>query len=59
MGRRRRPPETGDTGEPFEEKMTRLTGELSELIKRSHEQEIEIQKIFAAMGFNLDIGRLS
>ena len=36
--------EQEDDGEPFEEKMTRLTGELSEMFKRSHELEDEIRK---------------
>ena len=33
----------GDDGEPFEEKMTRLTSELSVMFKRSHELEEEIR----------------
>ena len=40
-------------GEPFEEKMTRLTGELSELFKRSHELEDEIRKRLGAIGYDL------
>ncbi|MDR3237631.1 MAG: type I restriction-modification system subunit M [Spirochaetia bacterium] len=36
--------EQEDDGEPFEEKMTRLTGELSEMFKRSHELEEEIRQ---------------
>lgn len=37
-------PEQEDDGEPFEEKMTRLTSELSEMFKKSHELEDEIRK---------------
>lgn len=36
--------EQEDDGEPFEEKMTRLTSELSELFDKSHELEDEIRR---------------
>jgi type I restriction enzyme M protein len=42
-----------DDREPFEEKMTRLTGELSEMFKRSHELEDEIRKRLGAIGFEI------
>jgi type I restriction enzyme M protein len=45
--------EQEDDGEPFEEKMTRLTGELSEMFKRSHELEDEIRKRLGAFGFEI------
>ena len=40
--------EQEDDGEPFEEKMTRLTSELSEMFKKSHELEDEIREKFIA-----------
>ena len=45
--------ETEDDGEPFEEKMTRLTSELSEMFKESHRLEEEIRKQLASIGFEL------
>ena len=45
--------EQEDDREPFEEKMTRLTGELSELFKRSHELEEEIRKRLGAIGYEI------
>jgi type I restriction enzyme M protein len=42
-----------DDSEPFEGKMTRLTGELSEMFKRSHELEDEIRKRLGAIGFEI------
>lgn len=45
--------EVEDDGEPFEEKMTRLTGELSEMFKKSHELEEEIRKRLGAIGFEI------
>jgi len=45
--------EQEDDGEPFDEKMTRLTGELSEMFKRSHELEDEIRKRLGAIGYEL------
>ena len=45
--------ETQDDGEPFEEKMTRLTTELGELFEKSHELEAEIKKQLASIGFTI------
>ena len=45
--------EQEDDGEPFDEKMTRLTGELSVMFKRSHELEDEIRKKLGAIGFEI------
>ena len=45
--------DTEDDGEPFEEKMARLTGELSEMFQRSHELEAEIRTRLGAIGFDL------
>jgi|GEM_PF-2876588 len=45
--------EQEDDGEPFEEKMARLTGELSEMFKRSHELEEEIRKRLGAIGYDM------
>ena len=45
--------EQEDDGEPFEEKMTRLTSELSELFTKSHELEEEIKKKLGAIGYEL------
>ena len=45
--------EQEDDGEPFEEKMTRLTGELSELFAKSHELEKEIREKLGAIGYEL------
>lgn len=45
--------EQEDDGEPFEEKMVRLTSELSVMFKRSHELENEIRKRLEAIGFEL------
>lgn len=45
--------EQEDDGEPFEEKMLRLTGELSEMFKRSHELEDEIRKRLGAIGYDI------
>lgn len=42
-----------EDSEPFEEKMTRLTGELSEMFKRSHELEEEIRKRLGAIGYDI------
>jgi len=42
-----------DDGEPFEEKMTRLTGELSELFKHSRELEDEVRKKLGALGYEI------
>lgn len=45
--------EQEDDGEPFEEKMARLTGELSEMFKRSHELEDEIRRRLGAIGYDI------
>ena len=45
--------EAEDDGEPFQEKMERLTGELSELFAKSHELEAEIKKQLASIGFTI------
>ena len=39
--------------EPFEEKMTRLTSELSEMFAKSHELEDEIKKKLGAIGYEI------
>lgn len=45
--------EQEDDGEPFEEKMERLTSELSEMFARSHELEAEIKERLGAIGFDI------
>jgi type I restriction enzyme M protein len=45
--------EAEDDGEPFENKMKRLTGELSEMFKKSHELEKEIKKQLGSIGFEI------
>ena len=45
--------EQEDDGEPFEEKMTRLTSELSDMFKKSHELEEEIKKKLGAIGYEM------
>ena len=45
--------EQEDDGEPFEEKMARLTGELSELFAQSHKLEDEIRQKLGAIGYSL------
>ena len=45
--------EQEDDGEPFEEKMGRLTSELSELFGKSHELEKEIRERLGAIGFDM------
>ena len=42
-----------DDGEPFEEKMTRLTSELSEMFQKSHELEDEIRQKLGAIGYGI------
>lgn len=42
-----------DDGEPFEEKMSRLTSELSELFAKSHELEAKIKERLGAIGYEL------
>lgn len=43
--------EQEDDGEPFEEKMTRLTSELAEMFVKSHELEKEIRERLGAIGY--------
>ena len=43
--------ETQDNGEPFEEKMARLTTELSDLFAQSHSMEEEIRKQLKSIGY--------
>ncbi|MBO5129166.1 MAG: type I restriction-modification system subunit M [Oscillospiraceae bacterium] len=45
--------EQQEDGEPFEEKMTRLTSELSELFAQSHELETEIRQKLGAIGYEI------
>lgn len=45
--------EQEDDGEPFEEKMARLTSELSDLFKQSHKLEAEIKEKLGAMGYEI------
>lgn len=42
-----------DDGEPFDKKMKRLTGELSEMFKHSHELEEEIRKRLKGIGYEV------
>ena len=45
--------EQADDGEPFDEKMTRLTTELADLFAKSHALEDEIKKNLKAIGFEV------
>lgn len=45
--------EQQDDGEPFEEKMDRLTKELSELFQKSHKLEAQIKERLGAIGYDL------
>jgi type I restriction enzyme M protein len=45
--------EAEDDGEPFEEKMTRLTSELSDMFEKSHELEDEIRRKLGAIGYEI------
>ena len=45
--------EQKDDGEPFEEKMARLTSELSDMFAKSHELEDEIRKKLGAIGYEI------
>ncbi|MGN1224916.1 MAG: type I restriction-modification system subunit M [Ruminococcus sp.] len=45
--------EQEDDGEPFDEKMKRLTSELSEMFEKSHELENEIREKLGAIGYEL------
>jgi type I restriction enzyme M protein len=42
-----------DDGEPFEEKMARLTEELAELFNQSHKLEADIRQNLEAMGYGI------
>lgn len=45
--------EQEDDGEPFDEKMKRLTAELSTMFEKSHELEDEIRKKLGAIGYEV------
>ena len=45
--------EQEDDGEPFEEKMGRLTSELSDMFARSHELEDEIRRKLGVIGYEI------
>ena len=45
--------EQEDDGEPFDEKMKRLTSELSGLFTESHRLEEEIKKQLGSIGFKI------
>ena len=45
--------EQEDDGEPFEEKMARLTNELSGLFAQSHALEEEIRQKLGAIGYEI------
>lgn len=45
--------EVEDDGEPFEEKMARLTSELSEQFKQSHELEDQIREALKGIGYEI------
>lgn len=45
--------EQENDGEPFDEKMKRLTLELSEMFAKSHELENEIREKLGAIGYNI------
>lgn len=45
--------EQENDGEPFEEKTARLTSELSDMFKKSHELEEEIRKNLGAIGYEI------
>lgn len=45
--------EQEEDGEPFDEKMKRLTSELSEMFAKSHELEDEIRKKLGAIGYEV------
>lgn len=45
--------EQEDDGEPFDEKMKRLTSELSEMFAKSHELENEIREKLGAIGYDI------
>ena len=45
--------EQEDDGEPFEDKMRRLTGELSVLFEQSRQLEAQIKKQLGAIGYEM------
>ena len=45
--------EVEDDGEPFGEKMARLTSELSDMFAKSHKLEDEIRKKLGEMGYEI------
>ena len=45
--------EQEDDGEPFEDKMKRLTSELSEMFAKSNDLQEEIKKNLSAIGFEV------
>ncbi len=45
--------EVEDDGEPFDDKMARLTGELAEMFVKSHELETEIKQRLETIGYEL------
>ena len=45
--------EQEDDGEPFDEKMKRLTSELSDLFQKSHDLETEIREKLGAIGYEV------
>ena len=45
--------EQEDDGEPFEEKMKRLTSELSDMFKKSHELEEKIKRNLEVIGYEM------
>ena len=45
--------ETEEDDEPFEEKMKRLTEELSQMFKQSHKLEEEIRKNLERIGYEI------
>lgn len=45
--------EQEEDGEPFDEKMKRLTGELSDLFQKSHDLETEIREKLGAIGYEM------
>lgn len=45
--------DAAEDDEPFDEKMTRLTSELSEMFAKSHELEDEIRKKLEAIGYEI------
>ena len=45
--------EAEDDGEPFEEKMARLTSELSKMFEKSHQLEAKIREQLGSIGFKI------